>query len=457
MITVQASSRGQVLIIFVFAIIGLIGITGLAIDGGNIYSDRRHAQNAADTASLAGALEKIKDQKQGMTGCTDLVTPTTCGADVANAALNVASDNGYTSNVTDNTVEVHIPPVDGPYKDCSQPWKFNCLDYIQVIINTNVNTWFARVLGIAQLHNRVEAVALARYAVAGSLYGGNSLVELKPYNDGNCSGDFIIGGNGSTITLNGGGVFVNSSNTCAAYKEGSNCPTVILNGGATIQVIGTVNTNGCTQPPSPIKQATTQYPYPPDPPPLSPALIPPAACNQTPLPSEPDTTMNGFTDFYPGHYASLPPTKNSVLEPGVYCLDSLVKLNNSDTLYGNGVFIYFMPSTQQNPLDITGGLIQLSAPTTGPYAHFLMYIDTTNFSSHPSCTINGGSNDSFQGIIYAPACAFTINGSSSPTGYSSSQVIAYTLQLNGSQTLNFTYDPNTMPKAPEIQWTGLFH
>src|SRR5512141_2701217 len=50
--------RGQALVLIVFAIVGLIGLTGLAIDGGNAYSDRRHAQNAADTAALAAALSK---------------------------------------------------------------------------------------------------------------------------------------------------------------------------------------------------------------------------------------------------------------------------------------------------------------------------------------------------------------------------------------------------------------
>ena len=51
--------RGQALIIIAFAIIGLIGMTGLAVDGGMAFSDRRHAQNAADTAAVAGALAKI--------------------------------------------------------------------------------------------------------------------------------------------------------------------------------------------------------------------------------------------------------------------------------------------------------------------------------------------------------------------------------------------------------------
>jgi len=46
------SERGQVLVIVALAMIGLIGITGLAIDGSMVLMDRRHAQNAADTASI---------------------------------------------------------------------------------------------------------------------------------------------------------------------------------------------------------------------------------------------------------------------------------------------------------------------------------------------------------------------------------------------------------------------
>ena len=48
--------RGQALILIAFGAIALFAMTGLAIDGSHKYSDRRHAQNAADTAAVAGAL-----------------------------------------------------------------------------------------------------------------------------------------------------------------------------------------------------------------------------------------------------------------------------------------------------------------------------------------------------------------------------------------------------------------
>jgi Flp pilus assembly protein TadG len=46
---------GQALIIMVFGMIALLIVAGLAIDGGTAFMERRHVQNAADAASLAGA------------------------------------------------------------------------------------------------------------------------------------------------------------------------------------------------------------------------------------------------------------------------------------------------------------------------------------------------------------------------------------------------------------------
>lgn len=48
------SERGQTLIIMVFAMVGLLAILGLAVDGGTVYVERRRMQNAADAAALAG-------------------------------------------------------------------------------------------------------------------------------------------------------------------------------------------------------------------------------------------------------------------------------------------------------------------------------------------------------------------------------------------------------------------
>ena len=48
------TERGQALVIIVFAILALLVVAGLAIDGGTVYLERRRMQNAADAAALAG-------------------------------------------------------------------------------------------------------------------------------------------------------------------------------------------------------------------------------------------------------------------------------------------------------------------------------------------------------------------------------------------------------------------
>ena len=451
----RPSNRGQILIIFVFAIIGLVGITGLAVDGGNIYSDRRNAQNAADSAALGAAVFDVNQQKAGQTGCTVLTT--SCGSQVQTTALNIAYNAGYKSDIVNNTVEVHVPPIDGPYSNCSS-YAFHCTDYLQVIIHTNVNTFFARVLGISQLHNRVEAVALAKFRPQGTLYGGNALVALNPHST-SCYGDVYFGGSG-TITVQGGNVFVNSDNKTCAFKITNTCPTVTLVGGAQITGNGGETSNGCGQPPYTSNQPQVQYP--PDP--IFPmgSGFPPIQCNLNPPASYLDA--NGFTHYGAGHYASLPPDKNTVLDNGVFCVDNVVKTTNPTTLKNGpppsgpdigGVFVYIKPGGSFN---FQGGVVNLNAPTSGMFKGLLFYVDESDsnwWSTAPNCTINGSSSMIFTGIIYAPHCDVTINGGSTPFGLSA-QLVAFTIDLEGSAQLNFVYNNSSAFTIPEIDWTGLF-
>src|SRR5437016_3375711 len=57
----QGYQRGQTLVIFALAATFLIGIAGLAIEGGLLQSDRRFEQAITDGAALAGA-NQLPDQ-----------------------------------------------------------------------------------------------------------------------------------------------------------------------------------------------------------------------------------------------------------------------------------------------------------------------------------------------------------------------------------------------------------
>src|SRR5437016_14382178 len=51
--------RGQAAIVITLAMLLLILILGLAVDGGSMYNERRAAQNSADAAALAGTREML--------------------------------------------------------------------------------------------------------------------------------------------------------------------------------------------------------------------------------------------------------------------------------------------------------------------------------------------------------------------------------------------------------------
>lgn len=67
--------KGQVLVFVALALILLIGVAALAVDVGHFYAERRHMQNAADAAALAGAREIcFGDPTQAETVAMDYAT-----------------------------------------------------------------------------------------------------------------------------------------------------------------------------------------------------------------------------------------------------------------------------------------------------------------------------------------------------------------------------------------------
>src|SRR5687768_3698245 len=100
----KKSEKGQALVIIALAAVGLFAFTALAIDGSRVFSDRRHAQNAADTAALAAALAKIRtpDYPPNAPDAPNLAA--------IEAGEDRAESNGYVTDVTDAdpTVEVRF-------------------------------------------------------------------------------------------------------------------------------------------------------------------------------------------------------------------------------------------------------------------------------------------------------------------------------------------------------------
>lgn len=386
----QTSERGQVLVIIVLTMFGLIGITGLAIDGSRAYSDRRHAQNAADTAALAAALAYVR-------------TP---GEDWTAIGYSRASSNGYDDNETTNYVDVYHPPVEGPYTGNT--------NYVQVIITSHLDTLFGQVIGIEQVTNRVNAVARVDPPTQTELYDGHAVVGLAPHA---CKA-VKYQGNAGTVLV-GGGIFVNSDCPDEAFFNQSGSAELTA---PSITAVGGVRDNGDLNVSTITENADEQAKaYPP-----REYILPNPEC-------EDEATKDGET-LSPGNWSgTFPPAGVRYLESGVYCINSgNFQLNASDYLEGHGVFIW----VESGEVRWNGGAtVKLYAPTTGPYENLLLYLPITNSNG---VTINGNSGSGMEGTIMAPASAIDIRGTGDAgiTG----QIIGYTVDLGGTSGVTVNYN-----------------
>src|SRR5215831_16882008 len=97
---IGTTRRGIVTVLVVAAIIGLVGIVAIALDGGLMQDNKRRVQNAADAAALAAANSLYSNYPH-----LTVSTPDPSNA-AATAAKQSASDNGFPNDGTSSTVVV---------------------------------------------------------------------------------------------------------------------------------------------------------------------------------------------------------------------------------------------------------------------------------------------------------------------------------------------------------------
>jgi Flp pilus assembly protein TadG len=97
------AERGQIIVIFALALIALIAMVGLILDGGAAFAHRRDEQTATDLAALAGANAFLVNYDQ----------PLTRNDAAVNAARESARLNGYEHGVGGVTVDVAVDTTAG--------------------------------------------------------------------------------------------------------------------------------------------------------------------------------------------------------------------------------------------------------------------------------------------------------------------------------------------------------
>ena len=450
--------RGQALILIALAMVGLVAIVGLAIDGSAVFADQRHAQNAADTAAMAAAYAKVNTLKAAESNSSISTSPTICASDSMSGASDVcvelvldgldrATSNGYT-NSTDVTVKIYSPPATGYYQGND--------DYVQVLITSTVNTTFMKVVGRNEFTHTVQAVALAKPRY--DLTDGSMIISYDP--DPNCSvggtGGYSVSVNGTaSVTLNGGGFFLNSDETCG-FKAPS-CTDIKITGSGGINTVGAnnIDTTGCTYTP-PLNKNYNQDPI----------IIPddvempdePIECSQT------ATAQNvplGSDTWYisPGYYSDFPQyningdkivgiKKDIIMLPGVYCVGSDIKWsgNTFNSLDGSSGVTIYLKSGYDFSFNINSPIVlDATSDPNSDYQGYLL-IQNGNQNDIHSCLINGGSYLELNGLIYAPYCDFTINGKAGEVAEINAQIVGWDILIDGKNGINFNYDPSNQVK-----------
>jgi Flp pilus assembly protein TadG len=396
--------EGQAVVLLAILMLALLFMVGLAIDAGQLYSNKRFEQEAADAAAFAGAVILY----QGGTG-----------AQAVAAATADATTNGYTTDdctfVSGKTcVTVNWPPSSGLYSGRN--------DHIEVIIKRQVQT------SLVPAQAAFNPVTARGVAGAENINSGYAIMTLDR---GSTCSAFNTSPQGD-LHLTGGGILVNSSCATAAVNSQGTPARFTISSPYGLDVNG---------------NATGSW--------VADGIPVVAGHNQMPDP---------FANFPTPGVGGLP-TCNSLAacqdvlgnqNPGTYILKAGMDTSGNANVNGSGVLLYNTYTTYpSNPgatpscgqIKLAGNAVStLSAQTTGTWKNLLVYQDT-KCTNGVSIVGNGTFNGT--GSFYIPSAAFSFSGQNATlTG---SQLIANTVDVqNGNITINYSPSNTAQPILPRL-------
>ena len=423
----EEAQAGQVLVILVLVLAGLLGFAALAIDGGMYFSDRRFSQNVADASALAAASAAVNSlESAGARAISNCSTQAVLNASQAaeNAAIqnaagnNIALDNDLSD---DNGVQVFCYTDNGGYLD------------VEVKVTTQVGTSFAHLLFGGSLFNTVEAVT--RINSSDSLTYGNAILSLRSDCHGN-DGGITFSGSG-VIDVVSGGIF---SNSCLVIN-GSN---VSVTSQEDISYISTFH--------DPAYHAGSPnvdpYPLQVSQPVAKPHLEAPN-CGALPASGQ---SKNGGT-ISPGAYSqiSLTSHKTLIMEPGLYCISGDFKATGGTIQVSGteneGVTIYITGGEFKvaGNVDVNLRAPMLDNPANYAVRGLLIYLAEGNTGR---VDLQGNSTSTYRGTVFAPDGTIEASGTSGATGMFSTQFVADTVVVNGNADLEITYTDDMVVNGP---------
>ncbi len=434
-----SSEKGQILALLALVLVGLLGFTALAVDGGMIYADRRYMQSAADAASLAGGGAVASGiQHLNMTSaqfeCGPLASSITSAYTIAKdkASVNdftIAKENSLGTGEVNNGIKI----------TCNAGGKF--VD-VYVMLTRDTVTSFVHLFTGGPMRNTVKSVTRVK---PGSNAGdGSAIVSLSKACASSAShaeGVWISGHN-KTILLDGG-IW---SNSCV---DRSGAAVLDITNGSVDYHEGFAH-KGISDP---LPVPHTEF----HPLTMTPLPSPAESCSKTdPYHDLKFTTLSGSETekvINPGNYKDWDFKVPVKLNPGLYCIKGTVSMTASAWVFmddqpggeGPGVTLYYTGTD----LTINGGAdTEIAAPNGyelpdnppgNAVEDLFLYIPPGNVAT---VKINGGSNNLFGGTLYMPSSYVKITGTSDSSSITSMYVsiIGDGVTITGDSYLNLVYD-----------------
>jgi Flp pilus assembly protein TadG len=412
----RLSRRGTVAVLTAVCLVAIMAVLAIALDGGTLLAERRHAQAGADAAAYAAACD-LFDNFWTNNGHDPNGT-------AAASALSTAKANGFNNDGTTSVVTVNIPPKSGDY---TGQW-----GYAEVIVYSYQTRSFSNIFASGPIPVQARAVAVGMPIAADV-----GILVLDPTGKGalNAQG-------GGVTTVSGTPIVVDSNNADAA----------IGGGGGTLKADEFDITGGYTTTGGATFSGPIYTGRPPMPDPLADLPVPDPS-TMTLQSNNKTQYSQGSQTLSPGVYKggiSVSGTGSLTLLPGIYYMDGGgFSFSGQGSLLGNGVMIYNAPRNgNSGGISVSGqGSMILTAPTTGPYAGVTFFQDRT--STVTGNVQGAGGATSITGTFYFAGALLNISGNGGVANIGS-QYISYDLKLGGNGGININWNPYNVGRKRSI-------
>jgi Flp pilus assembly protein TadG len=403
----RGHQSGQAIPLIGLLVVILIGMAGLVVDGGQLTSQYRASQNAADAAALTAAIQVTNGSTEAYATAQASIVAVQNQIPSGDLSLAYRDSNGALTSASASVTS------------------------ITATVTHQFPTLFLPIVGI-------DSGSVSTTATVTVTQGGGNCVLCVM--SSTAAGALDMSGNAG-LSLTGGNVVVNST-SAGAITIAANASLNVSGGKA--YAVGGVLGSGLSHI---IPAAVTGSQASPDP--FSSVAVPSGATTRSCC----STTMD------PGIYSSISVSGNSAvtMNPGTYVVTSSLSVSGNGRLTGHGVTIYLACSgypvpcnTGQAgaPMTVTGNAaVDFSAPTYGTYQGMTVMSDRKNTSS---ITFGGNGSARFVGTVYALAGSVSLSGNGSNSTINS-RIAANQVAISGNGNVAISYTqsanyviPNTL-------------